>query len=345
MAAAHQVSAVIFDLDGTLLDTERATRDVLNEFLASYEKVPDPEKEEKRLGQMYMESTTGIIRDYGLPLTVEEYSKAMHPLYLKRWQKAKPLPGVKRLVKHLYKNGVPLALASNSIRRNIDQKLPKLEDWGECFSVILGGDQVPNGKPSPDIVGVKGAKASGAKAVAVPSLQSQRKHYYIADIILYSLLDFDPELWGLPPFEDRVHGVLPIDPLLSTAQIGDRILNNLHRVISDVHTYECIPDQISGIYMGWARSKVHGFSKVVIGTGWDFSQQTVERVMVVEFLDSTGKIETEPVKLLVIGYIRKLQSTDDMLQALSVTDEDRSIARDGLDLPTFSEYAHDLHFP
>ncbi|PAN28442.1 hypothetical protein PAHAL_5G152900 [Panicum hallii] len=366
MAAAHQVSAVIFDLDGTILDTERATRDVLNEFLAAYGKVPDPEKEEKRLGQMYLESTTGIIRDYGLPLTVEEYSKAMHPLYLKRWQKANPLPGVKRLVKHLYKNRVPLAIASNSIRRNIDHKVPKLEDWGECFSVILGGDQVPNGKPSPDIflesakrlginpssclviedsvVGVKGAKASGAKAVAVPSLQSQRKHYNIADIILYSLLDFDPELWGLPPFEDRIQGVLPIDPLISTAQIGDRILNNLHRVVSDERTYDCIPDQISGIYLGWAKSKVHGFSKVVIGTGWDFSQQTVERVMVVEFLDYSGKIETEPVKLLVIGYIRKLQSTDDILQALSITDEDRSIARDALDLPTFSEYAHDLHF-
>jgi hypothetical protein len=34
---------------------------------------------------MYLESTTGIIRDYGLPLTVEEYSKAMHPLYLRRF--------------------------------------------------------------------------------------------------------------------------------------------------------------------------------------------------------------------------------------------------------------------
>jgi hypothetical protein len=52
-------------------------------------------------------------------------------------------------------------------------------------------------------VGVKGAKASGAKAVAVPSLQNQRNHYYIADVILYSLLDFQPEMWGLPPFEDR----------------------------------------------------------------------------------------------------------------------------------------------
>jgi riboflavin kinase len=49
---------------------------------------------------------------------------------------------------------------------------------------------------------------------------------------------------------------------------------------TDEHTYECIPDQIAGIYLGWVKSKVHGFSKVIICTGWDFSQQTVERVMV-----------------------------------------------------------------
>lgn len=67
------------------LGAERATRDVLTEFLAAYGKVPDARGEEKRLGQMYLESTTGIIRDYGLPLTVDEYSKAMYPLYLKRF--------------------------------------------------------------------------------------------------------------------------------------------------------------------------------------------------------------------------------------------------------------------
>jgi riboflavin kinase / FMN hydrolase len=64
---------------------ERATRDILDEFLSAYGKVPDPAKEEKRLGQMYTESTTGIIADYGLPLTIEEYSEAVHPLYLKRF--------------------------------------------------------------------------------------------------------------------------------------------------------------------------------------------------------------------------------------------------------------------
>lgn len=345
---------------------ERATRDILNEFLAAYGKVPDPAKEEKRLGQMYKESTAGIIADYGLPLTIEEYSEAIHPLYLKRWQKAKPLPGVKRLVKHLHKSGVPLALASNSVRRNIDHKLAKLEDWGDCFSVVLGGDQVPNGKPAPDIfleaakrlganptsclviedslVGVQGAKASGAKVVAVPSLQSQRQHYSIADTILYSLLDFCPELWGLPPFEDRIHGALPIEPLFFNAQIGDKILNNLHMVISDDSTYEFIPDQISGIFFGWVKFKVHGFYKVVVGTGWDFSQGGAERVTHINFLDFPGAIKTEPVKLLVIGYIRKLASTDNILEDLSMTDEDRSIARDALDLPTFSKYTNDVHF-
>ena len=67
------------------LGAERATRDVLKEFLGTYGKVPDPSKEEKRLGQMHRESTTGIIADYGLPLTVEEYSEAIYPLYRKRF--------------------------------------------------------------------------------------------------------------------------------------------------------------------------------------------------------------------------------------------------------------------
>jgi hypothetical protein len=64
---------------------ERATRDVLKEFLATYGKVPDAAKEVQRLGQMHRESTTGIIADYGLPLTVEQYSAAIYPLYMKRF--------------------------------------------------------------------------------------------------------------------------------------------------------------------------------------------------------------------------------------------------------------------
>ncbi|XP_044977095.1 bifunctional riboflavin kinase/FMN phosphatase-like isoform X2 [Hordeum vulgare subsp. vulgare] len=362
MAATHRVSAVIFDLDGTLLDTERATRDVLKEFLGAYGKVPDAAKEEKRLGQMHRESTTGIIADYGLPFTVEEYSEAIYPLYIKRWQRSSPLPGVNRLLKHLHKNGVPLALASNSIRRNIDHKILKLGELKDCFSVVLGGDQVPHGKPCPDIfleaakrlgvnpssclviedslVGVQAAKASGAKVVAVPSLQSQRHCYSIADLILYSLLDFHPELWGLPPFEDRIQCALSMEPLLSNAQIGDVVLNNTHTIRAGEYTYDSIPDQISGIFFGWAKSETYGVFKAVVSIGWDLSPGKFERVMHICFLDSHYKTKTEDrLELLLIGYIRKLQSLENISQAMSITDEDQAIARDALDLPAFSEYA------
>jgi len=52
---------------------------------------------------------------------------------------------------------------------------------------------------------VLAGKAAGMQVVAVPSLPSKdaRPLYSSADVILSSLLDFQPDLWGLPPLNDR----------------------------------------------------------------------------------------------------------------------------------------------
>ncbi|KAK7292377.1 hypothetical protein RIF29_08155 [Crotalaria pallida] len=65
------------------------------------------------------------------------------------WANAKALLDANRLIKHLRKNGVPMALASNSCHDYIEAKISHHKGWKESFSVILGSDQVKSGKPYP----------------------------------------------------------------------------------------------------------------------------------------------------------------------------------------------------
>lgn len=51
-------------------------------------------------------------------------------------------------------------------------------------------------------IGVVAGKAAGMEVVAVPSLPKQTHRYTSADEVINSLLDLQPEKWGLPPFQD-----------------------------------------------------------------------------------------------------------------------------------------------
>ncbi|CAL9755628.1 unnamed protein product [Musa acuminata subsp. burmannicoides] len=358
---ADRISAVILDLDGTLLDTERATGGILEEFLARHGKALDAAMEEKRLGKMHKESAAAIVQDYGLPMTPEEFSEAIMPLFQERWPQAKALPGVNRLIKHLHNHGIPLALASNSIREHIEIKISYQQGWKESFSVILGGDDVSHGKPSPDIfleaakrlgvdiskclviedslVGVRGAKDAGAKVVAVPSLQGQDENYSIANCLLHTLLEFQPELWGLPAFEDGLQSALPIEPLF-IGGLGGEVVSydgfSKIDITADTGSYEFIPHQVWGVFIGWANIEMHGIYKVVICIGWDTSSGAAKRVILPYLIDHTESHKNERLQLFIVGYVRKLQNEGTMSEALRVFEEDVNIARAALDIPVFS---------
>lgn len=64
---------------------ERATKNVLKDFLAQYGEESDPEKEEKRLGKMFKESAAAIVEDYSLPMDADEFGEAIMPLYQERY--------------------------------------------------------------------------------------------------------------------------------------------------------------------------------------------------------------------------------------------------------------------
>ncbi|XP_058095614.1 bifunctional riboflavin kinase/FMN phosphatase-like [Magnolia sinica] len=361
-----KISAVILDLDGTILNTEKATESVLEEFLAKYGKEVDPGKEENRLGQMHNESAASIVKDYDLPLTASEFSKEIMPMYTARWPNAKALPGANRLISHLHKHKIPFALASNSKRENIGEKLSHHKGWTELFSVILGSDQVKSGKPSPDLfleaakrmgvdaahclviedslVGVRASKNAGMKVVAVPSSVRLADCYSIADCVLHSLLEFQPELWGLPEFKDWVQNALPIEPLHVKGLLSG-IPNDSSvplSIIPDRATAVSLPDQVSGVYFGWAILSTHGIFKAVVSIGWELRGGIANRVIQACLLGEFDKdISGEQLELWIVGYIRQLCSEANASTAFEIFPEDKSNAEAALDLPIFS-YDEDL---
>lgn len=345
-----KVLAVILDLDGTLLDTENATKGILKEFLTRYGKEVDREREDKkRLGMTQKESAAGIVKDYDLPLTPEQFVNEITPMYREKWLKAKPLPGANRLIKHLHKHGVSFALASNSLQEYIDAKISHQRGWKEYFSVILGSDQVKSGKPAPylfeeaakrmgvnaahclviedSLVGVKAANAAKMKVVVVPS-QSEAEFSYLADSVLHSLLEFQPELWGLPPFEDWIDKALPIEPIhLSSVSVSGSVCEVAGNGTS------ALPHQVFGLFFGWAKVDMHKSFEVVVSIGWD-NCPTKFHICAID--GKNDHLSDQQIQLLLVGYIRELNNKDTTAcMNVEVLEEYKSIASASLDLPTF----------
>ncbi|KAE9457562.1 hypothetical protein C3L33_10531, partial [Rhododendron williamsianum] len=383
------IAAVILDLDGTLLNTEQATKGILGEFLARYGKVLDREKEDKRLGMMHNESAISIVKDYELPITPDCYTQEIMPMYQEKWVHAKALPGVNRLIQHLHNRGVPFALASNSKRKNIDAKIShqqgpflfalKLfssldfllvlhygivsivmlrQGWREHFAVILGSDQVNAGKPSPDLfleaakqMGVDPVhclviedsfKGSGMKVVAVPSLQNAADQYSNADSVLHSLLELQPELWGLPAFDDWVGRALPIDePFYLRGWYSKGLL-----CLSEDSEESALPDQLFGLFFGWVKFDAHEVFKVVASIGWDYGCCTCKRKFLIHLLDiSNEHISEQEVQILLVGYIRGLSKEENKAIDTEIPEQDKSVARVSLDLPEFTRHKSMLLSP
>uniref|UniRef100_A0A7C9AJP3 Riboflavin kinase n=1 Tax=Opuntia streptacantha TaxID=393608 RepID=A0A7C9AJP3_OPUST len=350
--AEPEISAVILDLDGTLLNTEVASRGVLREFLASYGKVLITDNEHRRVGKTQKESAIAIVKNYELPLTPEQLIAQITPMYRSKWKDAKALPGANRLIRHLHKHQVPLALASNSSREYIEAKISYQKGWKECFSVILGSDQVPMGKPSPDLflegakrmavdsseclviedslIGVKAAKAAGMKVVVVPS-QSEADSAALADFVLHSLLEFQPELWGLPKFDDWVDKALPVDPIFFDGQVIDGFLADCSE---EDDSPNVLPDQVCGVFFGWAVSSPGDF-KVVASIGREFSSAFQTKI---QLCSTDGRVEhlsADRMHFALVGYIRGFSSKGSKHLNSDISENDVSIAKSALELPIF----------
>ena len=210
-------AAVIFDLDGTLVDAEVWWNEVREAWAADHDRDWTAADQAAVMGA----NSAGwgrIMRDrLDLDLPVPEIVDAIVGRVVERYavRGAPVIDGAGELVRRLAAEGMPLAVASSAHRAVIDAALGAL-GIDQLFQVVLTSDQVAHGKPAPDVYllaarelgvdpvdclvvedslnGVLAGRAAGMTVVlvpneAVPPAPGARE---AASLVLERLTDLDP---------------------------------------------------------------------------------------------------------------------------------------------------------
>ena len=221
------IKGAIFDLDGTLLDTEpiydEAAQKVINEF-GNGKKI-EWEVKKKVIGTPWRIHSKIFVDSYEIKLTPEEFKKKRDELLIEPFKQCKFMKGAKETTykcKHELK--LKTSIATSSSKFNFENKVYNLKKWlNEDIDIIITGDdkRIKEGKPAPDIFilaakdlglepkdciifedalsGINAALRSEARIVVAIPDQRQKKDVeqiiYDKDktklIILNSIYDFD----------------------------------------------------------------------------------------------------------------------------------------------------------
>jgi HAD superfamily hydrolase (TIGR01549 family) len=145
------VRALIFDLDGTLVDTVYAHVFAWQRALAEAEMPIEAWKIHRRMGMSGGLFTRAVAREVGRPLTSEETETIQRQhgeVFRELLPQRRPLPGAVELLAELRETGIPHGIATSGRRPEIDASIEALR--AEDTVVVARGD-VGRAKPEPDL--------------------------------------------------------------------------------------------------------------------------------------------------------------------------------------------------
>ncbi|HEU4719278.1 MAG TPA: hexitol phosphatase HxpB [Bacteroidia bacterium] len=211
--------AVIFDMDGLLVDSEPYWRVAEQNVFGRLSKAPGENEFEKMMGNRIQE----VIRswyeknpweNFSPEQTQQEIVEEVHRLVIAH---ASLLPGVQEIFSFFRSRNIPVALASSSPYALIESLMHHYGLIGH-FKTVHSAENEPYGKPHPAVFittayklgidpqkclvfedsfnGIIAAKAARMKCVAVPAKEHfAQERFSAADMKLKSLLEFTEEKW------------------------------------------------------------------------------------------------------------------------------------------------------
>lgn len=205
------IQAVIFDMDGLLIDSEPYWRNAHVSTMKAHGHTITEQEARDRAGIRTADTAQYWIDRFSIKgVTAQELTDQMVSNIIKSIQtEGKPQPGVAHVLGLFNKYHIPMAIASSAEPKMIDAVMRRLE-LRSHMQVIYSAVHEPKGKPDPGVFlttakklgvdpadclvfedavsGVQAAKAAGMKCIAVPETANRNKpEFQQADIVLDSL--------------------------------------------------------------------------------------------------------------------------------------------------------------
>lgn len=186
------IQAVVFDLDGVLVDSEPVWEQVRRGLVAERGGHWAPDAQRRLMGMSTTEWARYLSQDLGVGLPADQVAREVIDRMTARYTEHVPLmdgavDAVHRMAEHW-----PLAVASSAPAALI-QTVLHAADLREYLSVVMSTEQVPRGKPAPDIYlavtaalrcpptdcaavedssnGLRSAAAAGLRVIAIPQAE------------------------------------------------------------------------------------------------------------------------------------------------------------------------------
>ena len=208
------INAVIFDLDGVLIDSEPLHSKTDNQILRELGIRAAENYFDRFAGYTNESMWEAIKKDYHITKSTDKIIEMQMPLKLNLLQKGnyKSIPGIVELLDEIKAMHIPIAVASSSPKLFIEVVLAKI-GIGKYFSIILSGEEVEHSKPEPDIFlkvagllnvnpseclvvedsksGTIAAKKAGMKCIGYQNVNSGDQDLSNADFIVNNIKEID----------------------------------------------------------------------------------------------------------------------------------------------------------